>query len=139
MPNIPSSSGQQQMFAADETSGPDIDEYGAGAPLSTRMRPSTFEDFVGHISVVGEGTVLRRAIEADRIPSLILWGPPGSGKTTLARLIAERSQANFVALSAVSAGVADIRAHVEEARRLRKFAGRKTILFIDEIHRFNKA
>lgn len=125
----------------DSGPGPELpmDSVGPDAPLSTRMRPVTFEEFVGHAGVVGEGTVLRRAIEADRIPSLILWGPPGSGKTTLARLIAERSKARFVALSAVSAGVADIRAKVADARELRKFSNRKTILFIDEIHRFNKS
>jgi putative ATPase len=102
------------------------------------MRPRTFEEFVGQHRAIGAGTVLRRAVDAGEVPSLILWGPPGSGKTTLAVLIAGASGAVFEAVSATSAGVADLRKVVERAReRLR--SGRRTVLFIDEIHRFNKS
>jgi len=103
------------------------------------MRPTGLDEFVGQTHVVGPDTGLRRAIAADRLGSMILWGPPGSGKTTLAAVIAEVTNASFVALSAVSAGVADLRRVVEAARKLGEFNGQRTILFIDEIHRFNKA
>ncbi|MGN6814077.1 MAG: AAA family ATPase, partial [Thermomicrobiales bacterium] len=109
------------------------------APLATRMRPRTLDDFTGQEQIVGRGTLLRRIIEADRLPSLILWGPPGVGKTTLARIIAETTQAHFVQLSAVTAGVADLRAAVKEAKDRLGMHGGRTILFIDEVHRFNKA
>ena len=109
-----------------------------GAPLAARMRPRTLEEFVGQEHLVGPGRALRRAIETDRIASFILWGPPGSGKTTLAQIIANATNAHFVGLSAVSAGVADLRKVIEEAARLRR-RGQRTILLIDEIHRFNKA
>jgi putative ATPase len=102
------------------------------------MRPRTLAEFVGQDNVVGEGHALRRAIESDNVPSMILWGPPGTGKTTLAEVIARTTDSKFVAMSAVSAGVADLRAAVAEARQAR-VAGRRTVLFIDEIHRFNKA
>jgi putative ATPase len=102
------------------------------------MRPRSLADFVGQAHIVGEGRALRRAIESDAVPSLILWGPPGTGKTTLAEIIARTTGANFVALSAVSAGVADLRAAVADAKRARTM-GKRTVLFIDEIHRFNKA
>jgi len=107
-------------------------------PLAARMRPRTLDQFVGQHHIVGEGRALRRAIESDHVPSMILWGPPGSGKTTLAQIIAHATGAHFVALSAVSAGVADLRRVVEDAKKLRR-AGKPTVLFIDEIHRFNKA
>ena len=107
-------------------------------PLAARMRPRTLDEFVGQEQIVGTGRALRRAIEADQIPSMILWGPPGTGKTTLAQIIAHQTGAHFAALSAVSAGVADLRRVVADARKLRA-AGRRTVLFIDEIHRFNKA
>ncbi|TAM77436.1 replication-associated recombination protein A [bacterium] len=108
------------------------------APLAARMRPRTLDEYVGQHHLVGEGRVLRRAIESDDVPSMILWGPPGTGKTTLAEIVAGATGAHFVALSAVSAGVADLRRVVADAQRLRA-AERRTVLFIDEIHRFNKA
>ena len=109
------------------------------APLADRMRPRTFDEFVGQEHVVGIDRVLRRAIQADRLPSFILWGPPGSGKTTLARLIAGVTQASFQSVSAVTSGVADLRRVVSEARDRSGMHQEKTILFVDEIHRFNKS
>ena len=109
------------------------------APLATRMRPTTFDEFVGQEHLVGKGRVLRKAIDADQIPSVILWGPPGSGKTTLAYVIANVTRSHFSPISAVSAGVSDLRRIIEEARERRKLHQQRTILFIDEIHRFNKA
>ncbi|HZA28910.1 MAG TPA: AAA family ATPase, partial [Gammaproteobacteria bacterium] len=108
-------------------------------PLAERMRPSTLQDFVGQPHLLGEGKLLRRAIEQDRLTSMILWGPPGTGKTSLAQVIAQQTHAHFVALSAVLAGVKEIRAVIEEARLQRLRQDRRTVLFIDEIHRFNKA
>ncbi len=107
-------------------------------PLAARMRPRTLEEFVGQDQIVGPGRALRRAIESDQVPSMVLWGPPGTGKTTLARIIAQQTGAHFAAISAVSAGVADLRRVVSDARKLRA-AGKRSVLFIDEIHRFNKA
>ena len=109
------------------------------APLADRMRPRTFDEFVGQEHVVGIDRVLRRAIQADRLPSFILWGPPGSGKTTLARLIAGVTQASFQSVSAVTSGVADLRRIVSEAWDRSGMHQEKTILFVDEIHRFNKS
>jgi putative ATPase len=108
------------------------------APLAARMRPRSLDEFVGQDEILGPGRALRRAIEADRAPSMILWGPPGSGKTTLAEIVARSTGAHFSKLSAVTAGVADLRKVVAEAQA-RKRVGQRTVLFIDEIHRFNKA
>jgi putative ATPase len=110
-----------------------------GEPLAARMRPRTLDEILGQEHLLGPDRVLRRSIEADTITSMILWGPPGSGKTTLAEVIARYTHTHFVRLSAVSAGVADLRKVVEEAKKLQQFSRQRTILFIDEIHRFNKA
>ena len=109
------------------------------APLAERMRPATFDEFVGQEHILAEDRVLRRAIEIDRVPSILFWGPPGSGKTTLARLIATVTRSYFEPVSAVSAGVADLRKAVAGAQERRALYQQSTILFVDEIHRFNKA
>ncbi len=109
------------------------------APMAARMRPDTLDAFVGQEHLVGEGHVIRQTIETGQIPSIILWGPPGSGKTTLAFVIANTTDSHFSSVSAVSAGVADLRRIIQEARERRRLHQQKTILFIDEIHRFNKA
>jgi len=108
------------------------------APLATRMRPRTLDEFVGQQHILGPGKLLRRAIEADRLPSVILSGPPGTGKTTLAQIIAEMTQAKFVRLSGVESNVAEMRRVVAGATNRRHTSGQKTILFVDEIHHFNK-
>jgi putative ATPase len=108
-------------------------------PLADRMRPQALAEFVGQEHLLAKGKPLRSAIEGGQLHSMILWGPPGSGKTTLARLIAQRSDAQFIALSAVMAGVKDIRAAVESARAARAGTNARTVLFLDEVHRFNKA
>ena len=109
------------------------------APLAERLRPATLDDVVGLEDLLGKGKFLRNAIENDRISSMIFWGPPGSGKTTLARIIARTTRARFVTFSATSTGIKDIKTLMEEARKSRRARGSKTIVFIDEIHRFNKA
>jgi putative ATPase len=108
-------------------------------PLADRMRPRSLEEFVGQVQAVGPGKPLRAAIESGQTHSLILWGPPGTGKTTLARLIAQASGAHFIALSAVMAGVKDVRAAVERAQAERASSGKRTVLFLDEVHRFSKS
>ena len=109
------------------------------APLADRMRPADLDRFVGQNEVIGPTKLLRRLIERDEIPSMIFWGPPGSGKTTLARIIAKMTNSVFISFSAVSAGVKDLREIIEQAKERRKYNNQKTILFIDEIHRWNKS
>ncbi len=110
----------------------------ADLPLAARLRPRTLEEFVGQKHLLGEGKVLRRLIEGDKIGSMIFWGPPGVGKTTLARIIANRTKATFIDFSAVTSGIKEIKQVMEQAEKNRIY-GEKTILFVDEIHRFNKA
>ena len=113
-------------------------QQGMDRPLASRMRPRTLEEFVGQEHLLGEGKILRQLIDQDRISSMIFWGPPGVGKTTLARIIAGRTHANFIDFSAVTSGIKEIREVMQRAEENRRF-GERTILFIDEIHRFNKA
>ncbi|MDQ1301597.1 MAG: putative ATPase, partial [Chloroflexota bacterium] len=109
------------------------------APLAARMRPRTLDEFIGQEHIVGPGRLLRRAIQADQLSSVIFYGPPGTGKTTLARIIANTTRAHFIAINAVLAGVADIRAAIATAQERRGQFSQRTILFVDEVHRFNKA
>ena len=115
------------------------EELGSRAPLAARMRPRTFDEYVGQEHIIGPGTALRSSIEADKLPSIILWGPPGTGKTTLASLIANVTDSHFEKVSGVASGVADLRRIAGEARERLGMSGQSTILFVDEIHRFNKA
>ena len=117
---------------------PTFFEDESNLPLAARLRPRTLDEFVGQRHLLGEGKVLRRIIESDKIGSMIFWGPPGVGKTTLARIIAGRTKANFIDFSAVTSGIKEIKQVMEQAEKGRRF-GAKTILFVDEIHRFNKA
>jgi putative ATPase len=117
----------------------EIETVNTAAPLATRMRPRSLEEFVGQEHILGPGKLLRRAIEADRLPSVVFYGPPGSGKTTLARVVAEMTHAEFVRISGVESNVAEMRRVLAAATNRLRTSGKKTILFVDEIHHFNKA
>ena len=127
------SQSQEDLFPVQESSDH------RQAPLADRMRPQGFDEFVGQEDVLAEGQPLRLAIEQDRVPSLILWGPPGTGKTTLANLIAKKTQATYVPFSAVLSGVPELRGLLKIAQQRQQVSGQHTLLFVDEIHRFNKA
>jgi putative ATPase len=136
---------RKECLFAKEMSAMDLFEFGhqmeteKKAPLAARMRPRTLDEFVGQSHILGPGKLLRRAIEADQLSSLIFYGPPGTGKTTLARVIAGSTRAHFEQLNAVTAGVSDIRRLTKEAKERLGMYGQRTVLFIDEIHRFNKS
>ena len=127
----------QDLFGGQEDAEPEI-QSGA-APLAARLRPRTFDEFVGQEHILAPGKLLRRAIEADRLPSVIFSGPPGTGKTTLARIVAEMTNAKFVRLSGVESNVAEMRRVIAAASNRLRTSGQRTIVFVDEIHHFNKA
>jgi putative ATPase len=130
---------QAALLPADEPAGgAGGRDAGPDAPLAIRLRPQTLDEYAGQAHLMGEGKPLRRAIEQDRLGSMILWGPPGTGKTTLAWLIARRTRAHFASLSAVTDGVADLRRVIDEARQRRQM-GQRTVLLVDEVHRWSKA
>ena len=122
---------QESLFATNKSND-------NNSPLANRVRPTTLEGFVGQKHLIGDGKILKEIIDQDKIPSLIFWGPPGVGKTTLAEIIAKKTKANFITFSAVTSGINDIKKVMKEAEMNREM-GQKTIVFIDEIHRFNKA
>lgn len=130
---------EPDMFGLGEENATAPESPPGDSPLAERMRPHSLEEFVGQEELLGPASLLRRMIAQDQVSSMILWGPPGSGKTTLASIIAASTNSEFTKLSAVTSGLADVRRVVERARRSRSATGRRTILFIDEIHRFNKA
>jgi putative ATPase len=115
------------------------ERFDSFAPLAARMRPRDLDEFVGQAHILGPGAPLRSLIESDRLTSAILWGPPGSGKTSIAQIVAQATESRYVEISAVGSGVAEVRKHIAESREVLGAYGRQTILFIDEIHRFNKA
>lgn len=127
------------LFETDATAEHDSSTAVSGLPLAARMRPRTLDEFAGQQGVVGEGTLLRRAIERDQLTSALFWGPPGCGKSTLAQIIAHTTHAKFENYSAITNGVADVRKVIEAAKERRRKLAQKTILFVDEIHRWNKA
>jgi replication-associated recombination protein RarA len=128
-----------QLPPAEAYEGISGEGAGEGTPLAERMRPAGLSEVVGQEAVVGEGAFLRRAIDAGRVPSLIFWGPPGTGKTTLAHIIAARTELRFVPFSAVTSGVKGVKEVMAGAARIRKATGQRSLLFVDEIHRFNRA
>ena len=129
------------LFGEEEPAAPTnaIVDIDPNAPLAARMRPRTLDEFAGQEAVAGPGTLLRRAIENDQLASVLFWGPPGTGKSTLALVIAQTTRAHFEKLNSTTSGVADARKIVEAARERRRKLKQKTILFVDEIHRWNKA
>jgi len=127
------------MFDGRGASGAPVEPARTGSPLAARMRPRDLDEFVGQEDVVGPGQPLRLMVERDEVPSIVLWGPPGVGKTTLASVIASRTNRYFEQVSAVTSGVADLRKAVQDARERRRLTGRATILFIDELHRFSRS
>jgi putative ATPase len=128
-----------QLPPAEAYEGVSGERGGEGTPLAERMRPAGLSVVVGQEAVVGEGAFLRRAIDAGRVPSLIFWGPPGTGKTTLAHIIAARTELRFVPFSAVTSGIKEVKEVMAGAARIRKATGQRSLLFVDEIHRFNRA